>query len=195
MSAMVNPLRSDPTLMVAHARVAAGDLGQRLAVYATARLAENTDDPLTVLGLPLIDELIATIGENPSSVAAVSSGSAWRREQWNLVLGFSSELRATVDLAAGLLHAQVGELDLRFDWSGASQAILAEPTAVAVTVTRYLSGHRRSAEVEPLFIKLLAFAESARSIAANPPPEWAVAARVIAAAREAATSGERVMIG
>lgn len=194
MNSDANPLRSDPTLMAAHARVAAGELGQRLAVYAVARLRALIDDPLTVLGLPLFDELIAAIGERPVAVTSVSSSATGGLEQWSLVLHFPSELRASLDLGAGLGHAQAGELDLRIEWSGGVRAILVNPTAVAVTVSNARGHRQRSAEAAPLAEKLLEFAGHARAIAANAPPEWAVAAGVVAAARKSAATGQRVLL-
>lgn len=189
-----NPLRSDPILTIARDRVTAGELGQRLAVYAAARVRAHLGDPLTVLGLPVIDELVTTIGERPLTVTALTSGGPGGFEFWSLVLAFPSALRATVDIASGLGHAQPGELDLRFEWSGAERVILVEPAAVAVTVSN-MHGHRlHSAEVDPVAVSLLSFAEQAREIAANPPADWRAAAAVIAAARESASTSTCIFI-
>ena len=194
MSTMANPLRSDLSITVARERVVAGELGQRLAVYAAARARHHLDDPLIVLGLPLIDEIVTTLGEVPVSVTAVSTGGPARLELWTLLLSFPSELRATIDVGTGLGHAQPGELDLRIEWTGAERAILVEPTAVAVTVANVHGQRRESAEVTPIAVALFGFAERAREIIAEPPIEWRIAAAVIAAARESSATRERGLI-
>jgi predicted dehydrogenase len=194
MTAAVNPLRLDPAISAARERVESGDLGQLLAVYAVARARHHLDDPLTTLGLPLVQELLETLGEAPVAVATTSMGSPGSLEHWSLILEIASGVRISIDLGAGLGSAQASELDLRIEWSGAERAILVEPAAVAVTVLSSRGAHRESAEIAPIAVAVLSFAETAREIAADPPATWQVAAGVIEAARRSAATGTRVML-
>lgn len=184
MTASENPLRSDPAFRAARELIAAGGLGQPLAVYAAARTRAPLSDPLTTLGLPLLDELIATTGETPRSVAAMVGGSPGGFEHWSLVLAFPSGLRATVDLGAGIGSGQPDPLELRVEWSGTERAVLIEPGAVAVTVTTGQGTTRHSAEVRQLGEAILSLAGFASR----------EAAAAIAAARESASTHAPIVL-
>ena len=186
------PLATDPAFVAARELVASGGLGQVLAVYAVTRAKEPLADPLTVLGLPLLEEIIGTLDEQPASVTAVMTGESGGLEHWSLVVAFPFGVRATVDLGAGLGPAQAGALDLRVEWSGGERVVLVDPANVAVTVTNEGGAHRRSAEVSPIAAAVFAFADRALDIAANPPPAWRSAAAIVDAARGSAASGTRV---
>jgi predicted dehydrogenase len=181
-----NPLRTDSSFAAARVLIAGGGLGQRLAVYAVARARDPLSDPLSKLGMPLIDELIAASGESPDSVSAVVANAPGGFEHWSLVLAFPSGLRASVDLGAGMGPGQPDALELRVEWSGTERALLIEPGAVAVTVTTGRGVHRHSAEVTPIATALLDFE----------PPEGCCrdAAHVIAAARNSFDWNQRVTI-
>ncbi|MCC6790481.1 MAG: hypothetical protein IT336_02285 [Thermomicrobiales bacterium] len=184
MTVSENPLRSDPAFRSARELIAAGGLGQPLAVYAAARVRDPLADPLTTLGLPLLDELIATTGEKPRSVAAIAGVAPGGYEHWSLVLAFPSGLRATVDLGAGIGSGQPDPLELRVEWSGTERALLIEPGAVAVTVTTAHGAARHSAEVRPLGEAILTLADfTSREAAA-----------VIAAARESASTHAPIVL-
>jgi hypothetical protein len=181
-----NPLRDDPSFAAARDLIAAGGLGQTLAVYAAARARDPLPDPLTTLGLPLLDELIATAGEAPGAVTALRGGEPDGFAHWSLVLAFPSGLRATVDLGAGVGPGQMDALELRVEWSGTARALLIEPGAVAVTVTTGRGAARHSAEVSAVTAALL---EPAAVDAA-----WGAATEIVAAARRSAEIGERVAL-
>ena len=188
-TAFRNPLADDPAFAAARELVASGGLGQLLAVYAVARARDPLPDPLAALGLPLIEEIVGTLGENPATVTAVRTGEPGGFEHWSLVLAFPSGVRATVDLGAGLGPAQAAVLDLRVEWSGSERVILVDPTNVAVTVMNGGGIHRRSAEVSPIADKLFAPTAPLPPVFSYPPPAWQYARLVITAARESAGSG------
>ena len=189
-----NPLTDDPAFVAARELVASGGLGQVLAVYAVARAKDVLPDPLATLGLPLVEEIVGALGEMPGSVTAVRTGEPGGFEHWSLVVAFSSGVRATVDLGAGLGPAQGGALDLRVEWSGSERVILVDPANVAVTVTNERGRSRRSAEVFPIAEAVFAFADRVPAIAADPLLAWRSAAAVIAAARTSAESGSVVRV-
>ena len=181
-----NPLRTDPSFATARELIAGGGLGQRLAVYAVARAREALTDPLSTLGTPLIDELIAAAGETPESVTAVVANADAGFEHWSLVLAFPSGLRATVDLGAGIGPGQPDALELRVEWSGTERALLIEPGAVAVTVTTGCGARRHSAELTPIVDALLgSHADTG---------DWREASAVVAAARQSVESNQRITI-
>lgn len=192
MNSPINPLHTDPAFAAARELVATSQLGQCLAVYAVARARLSMDDPISSLGLPLIQDLIATAGEEPVSVTAVANRQPGGFEHWSLVLAFPSGLRASVDAGAGLGAAQSDDLDLRLEWTGADRVILVDPARVAATVTNDRGSRRYSAEANPVAEALFAFAQSARAIAADPPGEWRSAAAVIAAARRSAAESRPI---
>lgn len=181
---MINPLSIDPAFSNARARVERGDLGQLLAIYAVIRAKERIEDALITLGLPLIHELISVAGESPSAVTSAYTGGYSGFEQWSLILAFPSSVRASIDIASGLGAAQARALDLRVEWSGAEQAILVDPTAVAVTVTTGTGQRHLSAEVTPIETALNAFASEAAGIGEDSDSSWAESALIIAAIRE-----------
>jgi len=184
-----NPLRSDPAFAAARELVMSGALGQLLAVYAVARTKLPIDDALVLLGLPLIDEIVTTLGEAPVGVTAHLCREPGHFEQWSMVVAFSSGLRATIDVGAGFGAAQQDHLDLRVEWSGTERVVFVNPANVAVTVTGARGARRDSAEVFPIANRVLVFADHAFAIAADPPSQWRTAAAVIAAARESSESG------
>jgi hypothetical protein len=194
MSGSTNPLRSNPAVAISRERVGSGMLGQRLAIYAVARARHHLDDPLTTLGLPLIEELLFTAAERPVAATAITSGGPARLEHWSILLTLESGLCATIDLGAGYGVAQPGELDLRVEWSGTEGVVLVDPPAVAVTISTAHGHHRESAEIEPVALALFAFAERAREIFADPPLDWRTAVNVTAAIRESAETNARVLI-
>lgn len=181
-----NPLRTDPSFAAARELIACGGLGQRLAVYAVARAREPLPDPLTTLGLPLIDELLAATGETPEAVTAVAANAPGGFEHWSLVLAFPSGLRASLDIGSGIGPGQADALELRVEWSGTERALLIEPGAVAVTIMTGRGLQRHSAEVTPIAGALLSFT--------SPDDGWREAAAVIAAARKSAQLNDRVSI-
>ncbi len=192
MSSPVNPLSIDSAFLKARTRVQRGDLGQRLAIYAVIRAKARIDDALTVLGLPLIQEVLSVAEESHLTVTSAYSGGDSRFEQWSLILSFPSGVRASIDIASGLGAAQARALDLRVEWSGAEQAILVDPTVVAVTVTTGMGQRQLSAEVTPLADALFEFAEHVMAIAANPEREWTAAAAVIEAAKRSQEIGQPI---
>lgn len=117
--------------------------------YAVIRAKARIDDALITLGLPLIQEVLSVADENPITVTSAYSGGDSGFEQWSLILSFPSGVRASIDIASGLGAAQVRALDLRVEWSGAEQAILVDPTAVAVTVITGTGQRQLSAKSPP----------------------------------------------
>jgi predicted dehydrogenase len=194
MRAALNPLRLDPSFVVLHELVTQQCMGQVLAISAAARSREPVEEPLVALGLPLIDALLWIGAEDPVSVTAVTIDGNHAFQHWSLVVTFPSGLRASVDVGSGLGPAQVEELMLRAEWCGTERAVSAEPWRVAVTVVGAHGAQRRSAEVSPVADALLAFAETARAIAADPPDDWRAAAAVIDAARRSTMNGTTIRL-
>jgi hypothetical protein len=172
----VNPLLADPAIAIARERLARNGIGQWLAVYAVARAKAPLPDPLTALGLPLLDLLLQTIPEQPIAVTALRTATATGFEHWSLILAFASGLRASVDIGAGIGPGQTNELDLRVEWSGADRVVLVEPMNVAVTVTTASGISTRSAEITPILDALGPFIWDLTD------PHWQPAAALITAA-------------
>jgi|GEM_PF-6836474 len=194
MTMITNPLSLDPTFANARKRIQRGDLGQCLAIYAVARAREALDDALTTLGLPLVQDILTTAGESPVSVTAVRVAAGTGFKQWSAIITLESGIRLTLDVASGLGAAASREFDLRVEWSGATQAILIDPTNVAVTVVRGAGVRRHSAEISPIAGALTGFAETARSIVAEPVDSWRLAAGVISAIPESVNRGTPVRV-
>jgi hypothetical protein len=178
-----NPLLTDPTIALARERLARDGIGQWLAVSAAARLKMPHADPLTALGLPLLDLLLATIPEEPVSVTAARVLAAPEFEHWSLILAFDSGLRASIDIGAGIGPGQADDLDLRVEWSGTERVIAVTPGNVGVTITTGSGVSRRSAEVTPL-------ADALRAVAWDlADPRWQPAAALVSAVRRSAENG------
>lgn len=189
-----NPFADDPAFAAARKLVVSGGLGQLLAVYAVARAKDPLPDPLATLGLPLLEEIIGALGEQPNAVTAVRTGESGGFAHWSLVIAFPSGVRATIDLGSGVGAAQAAALDLRVEWSGTERVILVDPANVAVAVSSERGVHHRSAEVSPIADRLFAPADPLPPVYRYPLPAWQYARLVVAAARESAETGTPTLV-
>ena len=130
-----NPLLSHPVFAPIVRDVQAGELGQRLSAYASARAKQSTTDVLADLGAPLIDFLLQLFGSEVDSVMATNErvGGA-DLDAWFLTLRFADGFVATVDLGTFLPATYPEDLEIRLEVSGTDAVIIAEPENVAVTV-------------------------------------------------------------
>jgi predicted dehydrogenase len=185
-----NPLFDHPAFAPVAAEVGRGGLGQRLAVYASARSKRRNDDPLADLCTPLLDFLLTILGDRVESVMATSQRILSQTvDAWFMTIRFADGLVATLDFGTFLPDAYPHDLELRVELCGTDHAIVVEPANVSVTVIGPSGLTRDDCYPESYDDRLRHFAEAVQAGDVVSP-----AASVIAAARRSAAAGEVVIV-
>jgi predicted dehydrogenase len=185
-----NPLFDHPAFAPVAAQVERGALGQRLAVYASARSKRRDGDPLDDVCVPLLDFLLAIQGERVESVLATSQENRSQAvDAWFLTIRFADGLVATLDAGSFLPDVYPHDIELRLEFCGTDHAIVVEPNNVAVTVFGRSGLAHDLAYPESYDERLRAFAGAVQAGAVASP-----ASAVVAAARRSAATGEVVVV-
>ncbi|HEY7035829.1 MAG TPA: Gfo/Idh/MocA family oxidoreductase [Thermomicrobiales bacterium] len=185
-----NPLFAHPAFAPVATEVGRGALGQRLAVYASARSKRRDRDPLVDLGVPILDFLLTILGDPVESVMATNQRILGPSpDAWFLTIRFADGLVATLDLGTFLPDSYPHDLELRLELCGTDRAILVEPANVAVTVIGPSGPRRDDGYPDEFDDRLRHFVAAVQADNVVSP-----ALSVAAAARRSAAAGEVVTV-
>jgi predicted dehydrogenase len=185
-----NPLFDHPAFAPVAAEVGRGALGQRLAVYASARSKRSDADPLVDLCVPILDFLLTILGVPAETVIATNQRILSQTvDAWFMTVRLADGLVATLDLGSFLPDSYPIDLEFRIELCGTDRAIVVEPANVAVTVIGPAGLVRDHCYPASYDDRLRQFAAAVQAGEVVSP-----ASSVITAARRSATSGEVAVV-